>query len=139
MPHPSRAPVVLLLVFSGGALGSLARELLTPILPAPWVWFPTLLVNLAACALIGWLFTQRGRLSSALVHFLVGGFCGGFSTFSHFTLELVRLADAGAAFEASAYVAAALALGIAAAMLGERLGTLRGAGPPSAGTGGAGE
>lgn len=121
-PGRHRAPLILLLVFLGGALGSLARELVTPVLPAPWFWLPILLVNLLACALLGLLFSLRGRLRPNTMHFAAGGFCGGFSTFSHFSYEIVALADAGAAVEAATYVALAVGLGIAAAVGGERLG-----------------
>lgn len=121
-PGRHRAPLVLLLVFIGGALGSLARELLAPALPAPWFWFPILCVNLLACFLLGVLFSLRGHLRPNAMHFAAGGFCGGFSTFSHFSYEIVALADAGAALEAAAYVALAVGAGIAAAMLGETLG-----------------
>jgi CrcB protein len=114
--------MVLLMVFLGGSVGSLARELLTPWLPGPWDWFPTLLVNVSACLLIGWLFTLRGRLPATVMHLGVGGFCGGFSTFSHLSYEVVVLADAGQALEASVYIAASVGLGIGAAMLGEALG-----------------
>jgi CrcB protein len=120
--HRARGPVVLLMVFLGGSLGSLARELLTPMLLQPWEWFPTLLVNVSACLMIGWLFTLRGRLPAPLMHLAVGGFCGGFSTFSHLSYEVVMLADAGQALEAWAYIAASVSLGIGAAMLGEWLG-----------------
>lgn len=119
--HRQRSPVVLALVFLGGAAGSLAREWLTPVLPAPWFWVPILLVNVAASFIIGWLFMQRGRLHPYWMHLLVGGFCGGFSTFSHFSYELVLLGDAAQYLQAVAYVVLAVVLGVGAAVLGESL------------------
>ncbi len=113
--------LIVVLVFFGGALGSLAREFLVPVLPAPWFWIPILLVNLSACFLIGWLFVLRDRLQAWLSNFLVVGFCGGFSTFSHFSYELVALGDAGAFLEALIYVVLAVVLGIGAAVAGEAL------------------
>ncbi|MEM1411411.1 MAG: CrcB family protein [Pseudomonadota bacterium] len=118
-PPRERPLTVLLLVFLGGALGSLAREFLVPALPAPWFWMPILTVNVLASFLIGWLFVLRGRLSPGLTHLLVGGFCGGFSTFSQFSYELIALADAGALLEATVYVMLACVLGIGAAGAGE--------------------
>lgn len=114
--------VVLVLVFLGGALGALAREAVTPLLPAPWFWLPILLVNVFASFLVGWLFTLRGRWHPYWSHTLVGGFCGGFSTFSHFSYELVTLADASRLGEAVAYVLLAVVLGVGAAVAGERFG-----------------
>lgn len=113
--------LIVVLVFIGGALGSLARELLVPMLPAPWFWVPILVVNLLACFLIGWLFVLRDRLQAWLSNFLVVGFCGGFSTFSHFSFELVTLGDSGAFLEALIYVVLAVALGLGAAVAGEAL------------------
>jgi CrcB protein len=117
-----RQGVVLVLVFLGGALGALARESLVPLLPAPWFWVPILLVNVFASFLMGWFFTLRGRWHPYWTHMLVGGFCGGFSTFSHFTYELVTLADAARLGEALVYMLLAVMLGLAAAIAGERFG-----------------
>ncbi len=132
-PNPLRTPapvavaherqgIVLGLVFLGGALGALAREALVPLLPAPWFWIPILGVNVFASFLMGWFFTLRGRWNPYWSHLLVGGFCGGFSTFSHFSYELVTLADASRLAEAAAYMLLAVVLGIGAAVAGERLG-----------------
>ncbi len=114
--------LVLVLVFLGGASGSLARELLAPVLPAPWFWVPILAVNVAACLAIGMLYVWRARLHPYWMHLLVGGFCGGFSTFSHFSYELVTLGDAAQWLQAGAYVVSAVVLGIGAAVLGEGVG-----------------
>ena len=116
-----RTGLVLLLVFAGGAAGSLAREWLVPVLPDPWFWLPILLVNVLASFLIGWLFVLRGRIDTRLTHLLVGGFCGGFSTFSHFSYELVTLHDAGQWGQALVYILLAVVLGVGAAVAGERL------------------
>lgn len=120
-PFRQRPLPVVGLVFLGGAAGSLARELLAPQLPAPWFWVPILLVNVLASFLVGGLFVLRERLHPYWTHLLVGGFCGGFSTFSHFSFELVTLGDARAFGEAGAYLVLAVVLGIGAALLGERL------------------
>lgn len=119
--YPEHRLPVLLLVFLGGAAGSLARELLVPLLPAPWFWVPILLVNVLASFVVGGVFVLRRRVHPYWTHFLAGGFCGGFSTFSHFSYELVVLGDAGQLAQAVTYVALAVVLGVAAALLGERL------------------
>lgn len=112
-------------VFFGGAVGALAREGLVPILPDPWFWIPILGVNLLASFLVGWIFSLRHRLNPYWTHMLVGGFCGGFSTFSHFTYELVTLADLSKWAEVLAYILLSVVLGIGAAIAGERLGHRR--------------
>lgn len=106
-------------VFVGGAIGSLLRELLTPLLPAPWLWTPTLLINVAACFVIGWLYEIRDRLHEHVVHLAAVGFCGGLSTFSHVIEEIDGLVDAGRWSELVAMPVIAIGLGVAAAVLGE--------------------
>src|SRR5437762_636973 len=89
----------LLLVLAGGALGSGARYLVS-------LWtldrfggaFPwgTLAVNIAGSFLIGLLATladEGGRIGPEGRVFLVAGVLGGFTTFSSFSLETVRLAE----------------------------------------------
>ena len=109
-------------VFVGGMLGSLMREFLAPLLPAPWVWAPILVINVAASFLIGWLYGARDRLHPSVMHLGAVGFCGGFSTFSHFTHDTADLIASGAIVEAVLAVGVAVALGLAAAVAGEALG-----------------
>ncbi|MGF1527447.1 MAG: fluoride efflux transporter FluC [Candidatus Competibacterales bacterium] len=119
--------LVLVAVFAGGTLGSLCRELLSSLLPAPWPWFPTLLINVAASFVVGWLFGARERLHSHVMPLAAVGFCGGLSTFSHFAFEVTVLLEAAAVLEAVAYPALAIAMGVAAAVAGEALGRRWGA------------
>jgi CrcB protein len=89
----------ILLVGLGGALGSIARYLgqkfLLQLYPNA---FPigTFIVNLLGCFLIGFFFGLAGKheyFSPALRLLLMTGFCGGFTTFSAFTLEGMQLLD----------------------------------------------
>ena len=50
--------------------------------------------------------------------FLGIGFCGGFTTFSAFSLETVALFEGGQMGRAGAYVIASVALSVTAAFLG---------------------
>ena len=109
-------------VFAGGAAGSLARELLAPVLPGLWVWLPILIINVMASFLIGWLYVARDRLHPRMMHLGAVGFCGGFSTFSHFTHDTSDLILAGQVLESLGMVAAAVGLGLAAAVAGEAIG-----------------
>lgn len=88
---------ILLLVGTGGFLGSIARYLI-----AIWITkhfpsaFPygTFAVNMLGCLLIGIVFGLGQRfewLTPSLLLFLATGFCGGFTTFSSFTLENINL------------------------------------------------
>ena len=52
---------------------------------------------------------------------MLTGFCGGFTTFSTFSLETVRFAQAGAWTMASLYVVTSVALWLPAAWLGHRV------------------
>lgn len=117
----------LLLVASGGALGSVARFLVGRALPIGTTGsFPiaTLVVNLLGSLLIGMLFGWIGRQDSGTENMrllLMTGFCGGFTTFSALTLEslqLIREQKTGLFF---LYISISLLLGLAATFAGWRL------------------
>ncbi|MDO8189191.1 fluoride efflux transporter CrcB [Conexibacter sp. JD483] len=119
------APPILLAVFCGGAVGSLARagveEVLAPA-PGHWPW-GTLTVNLVAAFVLGALVARyAGHTHSERRMALYGpGFCGGLSTFSTLQLELFDLIDGGQVATAAGYAAASLAGGLALALLAMRL------------------
>ena len=111
----------------GGALGSIARYLgqkyITQVYPHP---FPigTFLVNVLGCFLIGLFFglaekheylTQPSRL------FLMTGFCGGFTTFSAFTLEGMQLMSEQRFLIFTLYFVLSVLLGLIATFAGFRL------------------
>lgn len=84
----------------GGALGAVSRYLcgMLPFLQRGIFPLPTLLINLAGAFLIGLIAqvaAQRGAQSSSAVLFLKVGLCGGFTTFSTFSLETVTLLSNG--------------------------------------------
>ena len=58
--------------------------------------------------------TIEGELRAALTI----GFCGGFTTFSTFSIETVRMLHGGDARRAATYVVASLLLSVSAAALG---------------------
>ena len=78
------------LIFLGGGLGSVARYLLGVALPARTFPLGTWLANLIGCLLIGYLAQTLARDNAALRALCITGFCGGFTTFSTFSLDIVQ-------------------------------------------------
>lgn len=113
-----------LLVGAGGALGSMLRYLLGQ-LPV-YTLFPviTFLINVAAAVAMGfftaWLEIRTGG-GGALSLLLRTGFCGGFSTLSALSLEVVTLSQTHHVVLAAAYAAFSLLLCLAGILLGEFL------------------
>jgi len=114
----------LLAAGAGGFLGAAARFLVGGAAQrAAGGSFPvgTLLVNVVGCAAIGvvmGLAEGRGGLSEGTRAFLVVGVLGGFTTYSAFGFDTVRLWQAGAAGMALFNVALQIVLGIGAAAVG---------------------
>ncbi|RBY96884.1 fluoride efflux transporter CrcB [Blastococcus sp. TF02-8] len=112
-----------LLAAVGGALGALARWGLAEAVPGSppgWPW-ATLLVNLVGCLLLGLLvalLAARSPTPTWARPFLGVGVLGGFTTYSTFAVETVRLADAGAAGTAVGYVVVSVVGGVLAAAAG---------------------
>ena len=117
----------LLLVGIGGLCGTLARYLLDAwITDATRAAFPwgTLVINLSGSFAIGVLFVltvERGTLPAELRAPLGIGFLGGYTTFSTFMLESLRLAEGGAWPLALANIAGSMILGLGAVIAGVAL------------------
>jgi CrcB protein len=115
--------VIYVLAALGGALGALARWGLAAVLPhspGEWPW-STLLVNLLGCLLIGVLLAvlpARFPHSPWLRPFLAVGVLGGFTTYSTFAVDIVRLAGTGHQVLAVAYGLASVLGGVCAVLLG---------------------
>lgn len=114
-------------VAAGGVLGSLARYIASLIIPVisvfPW---PTLFVNITGSFIIGFYSTMTGpdgRLfaSTWQRQFVMTGICGGYTTFSAFSLETVRLLQAGQDLTAFAYIATSVVAWLSAVWLGHAL------------------
>ncbi|MFZ4068871.1 MAG: fluoride efflux transporter FluC [Caulobacterales bacterium] len=101
----------LVLVMLGGALGAGARYLLSQAaLTAAGPGFPwgTLSANVIGGFLMGLLIGSPFAASQPATAFLAFGVLGGFTTFSSFSIETIRLIESGAVGPALGYVAASL-------------------------------
>jgi CrcB protein len=122
----------------GSALGGMARyglnQFVTDRVGGVFPW-GTLLINVSGSFLIGvffaatgpdgrWAVGQAGRL------FLTAGLCGGYTTFSAFSLQSLNLIRGGDWLRAGAYIAASVVLCIAAAWLGHGAASLASAPRP---------
>ncbi len=112
------------LVALGGALGSVSRFLLGPALQRAFnATFPvgTLFINILGSLILG--FVMRLTIEGVNVTpearaFIAIGFCGGFTTFSTFTYEAIRLLEDGEGSRAALYILASVLLSLGAAFLG---------------------
>ncbi|TDR87301.1 fluoride efflux transporter CrcB [Enterovirga rhinocerotis] len=117
-----------LLVMLGGALGTLARYLLSlAALPIsrelPW---GTILVNVSGSFVIGLFGTltlAQGRYPApeSVRLFVMIGLCGGYTTFSSFSLQTLDLLRSGAMGRAAINIAASVILCVAAVAAGHAL------------------
>lgn len=110
----------------GGFVGSVARYLLGLLPFALESGFPlkTFGINVFGSLLIGIvaaLATKNPALDARLVLFLKAGFCGGFTTFSTFALEIGDLIERGFLATALLYAAFSAALGVAAFYAGQTI------------------
>ncbi len=114
----------LFLVGLGGAAGSMLRFLFS-------VWFKnnnfplaTFLVNIIGCFVIGMAFAISLRNPSFENNwklFLATGICGGFTTFSAFSLESLQLLQQQKIGLFIAYIVSSICLGLLATWLGYSL------------------
>ena len=118
----------------GGAIGSIARlwlsvhvALLTG-LAFPW---GTILVNIIGSLVIGFVATLTGPNGRVVVPveaqaFVMVGLCGGFTTFSAFSLQTLELARDGRLLYAGANIMLSVVLCLSAVALGHWLAALFG-------------
>lgn len=110
----------MIIVGFGGAFGAMGRFALNQALPAegavPWSTFTA---NILGSFLIGVLFILTARWGDPRLNLLLGtGVLGGFTTYSSFSLETVRLLQAEQFGQAGMYAFGTLVSAVVAAGLG---------------------
>ena len=112
----------------GSAIGGLLRYALTRLTLTISVGFPygTVLINILGSLVIGYFGTltlqgERYAVSDDLRLFVMVGLCGGFTTFSSFSLQTFDLLRAGAWGRALANIVASVVLCLAAVAAGHLL------------------
>ena len=124
--------MIYLLIGIGGALGSMARYWLAGFVTAhagetfPW---GTLLINVIGSFVIGFFATltgPEGRFTAGAESrlFVMTGLCGGFTTFSAFSLQTLALAREDEWLRAGGNVAGSVVTCLLAVWLGHLLATL---------------
>ncbi|MGM0560142.1 MAG: fluoride efflux transporter CrcB [Pseudomonadota bacterium] len=117
----------LLAVAAGGAIGAVARYLLSAqIMRVTGLGFPfgTLSVNVLGGVLMGLLvslFALHWNAGQELRLFLTVGLLGGFTTFSTFSMETILLFERGQWMAAGLYVLASVSLALAGFAAGQAL------------------
>jgi CrcB protein len=114
-------------VAAGGALGSLLRFWLTLALAGPRFPLGTFAINVLGSFVIGLVAgltaaPARVGMPPDLRIFLMTGICGGFTTFSAFSLQTLELLQAGEAGMALGYAAGSVLACVAATWAGWLLG-----------------
>ena len=120
----------ILLIGTGGFIGSIARYFVSRLnLTFSLISIPvgTLLVNIAGSMVIGFLAGISDRtaiLSTQARLFLMVGICGGFTTFSSFTLENMTMIHNGQFLQVVIYTTLSFLFGMGAVFTGYALSTL---------------
>lgn len=113
--------MAILLVAAGGACGAVLRYLFS-LLPIPGAFpFVTMGINFLGSLVIGAvseIALDESALSPQTVLFLKTGFCGGFTTFSTFSLETFDLIEQGRVWMAGAYAVTSVAVCIFGVYIG---------------------
>jgi len=112
----------ILLVALGGSVGSVTRFLCNKLISNSSA-FPaaTLIINISGCLLIGILYgisTKQNYFTPELRLLLMTGFCGGFTTFSAFTLEGMNLIQQQRVLLFLLYFALSVVIGLGATFFG---------------------
>ncbi len=117
-----------LLIMLGGALGTLARYLISVLALPVSTQLPlgTIVINITGSFVIGFFGTltlAEGRypVSESLRLFVMIGLCGGYTTFSSFSLQTLDLLRSGATLRAALNIGLSVVLCVSAVAFGHYL------------------
>ncbi len=114
----------LFLVGLGGGIGSMLRYGATLLISPRYFPYATLAVNITGSFIIGVVFAMSIKDEVFLNNwklFLATGFCGGFTTFSAFSIENLGLLQHGKYGLAFTYIISSIVFGIMATFWGYQL------------------
>lgn len=103
----------------GGVARYLSQEFVQKRFPS-FIPLSTLSVNIIGSFIIGIIYAlaERSKISAEVRILLATGFCGGFTTFSSFAFENVKLLQDGEFFNTALYIVLSLVIGFVAVYLG---------------------
>ena len=110
-----------LAVFIGGGLGALVRYMLYLVMPSlTYLPIATLIANFFGCfiaTIVFVYFALKSNLNPACRIFLITGFCGGLSTLSALSLELLHFIQSNEYIKATLYMSATILVCTTAVLL----------------------
>lgn len=110
----------------GGAIGTMMRFAVYVLIKPASFPFATLIINILGSFVIGIVFgiaLKNIDFDNNWKVFLATGICGGFTTFSAFSMENFQLLQQGKYFSSITYILVSVIAGILATWLGYKLAT----------------
>lgn len=110
---------IALAIFAGGGIGAVMRHFFVVgemRLFGPSFAYATFAVNVIGCLIIGAVieyFALKGQATAEMRAFLTTGVLGGFTTFSAFSVEVLKLAETGHIVAAGLYALASVVFCVA--------------------------
>ncbi len=122
--------IKLIAIFTGGGIGSILRYLIDNQLKQFNLSFPIgiFFINILGCFIMGFLFSlflyKYTNINNILKIGLTVGFCGGFTTFSSFSLQIFELYQKGEFTNCIIYLLLSVILSILSLVFGVHLGKI---------------